>query len=169
MTHAGSTPLLRCSTLFPRAEVFYLLLTLVDCSPHLGLSVCGARRSLHIPFSPIGYEGALICNYCTVVLLSCRGLCSRLACQGPAVSTPALLPRSGCSGEQRVPEPGAGPYGWHVLSLFYSSTPLEGIRNCSSAHSRPHVCIFSELFCHFDAGTSSGAHTGRLYNLQARV
>lgn len=36
---------------------FIYALTLVDCRPRLGLSGCGARRSLHIPFSPIGYEG----------------------------------------------------------------------------------------------------------------
>lgn len=62
------------SALVLNQRYFYLLLTLIDCSPHLALSVCGARRSLHIPFSPIGHEGALIYNYCTVVLLSCRRL-----------------------------------------------------------------------------------------------
>lgn len=36
---------------------FIYALTLVDCRPRLCLSGCGARRSLHIPFSPIGYEG----------------------------------------------------------------------------------------------------------------
>ena len=75
---------LKWPTLFPLHTapvfwLFYLLLTLVDCGPHLVLSVCGTCRSLHILFSPIGYERALIYNYCTVVLLSCRGLWSQLA------------------------------------------------------------------------------------------
>lgn len=39
---------------------------------------CKPCCSLHTPFRPIGSDGSLIYNYCSAVLLSCRGLSSQL-------------------------------------------------------------------------------------------
>ena len=97
---------------------FDLLLTFVDCSPPLALTACGAFRSLHIPFSPIGYEGSLIYNYYTVVLLSCRGLGSYSSLSGPRqLLTLLLLPRSCYRIKQHTfwRECSHTVYGWYMV------------------------------------------------------